>query len=129
MAAKRVFISFDFDNDQDLRDALVGQAKLPDSPFTIQNWSVKEPFSGNWQEKVRRRIRQTDLTIVICGDHTHKASGVAAELRITREERKPYFLLNGHKEKIGKKPTSALPNDTLYRWTWPNLKKLVGGER
>ena len=129
MAAKRVFISFDFDNDQDLRDALVGQAKLPDSPFTIQNWSVKEPFSGNWQEKVRRRIRQTDLTIVICGDHTDKASGVAAEVRITREVRNPYFLLSGRKGKVGKKPTSALSSDKLYKWTWENLKELVGGGR
>lgn len=129
MAAKRVFISFDFDNDQDLRILLVNQAKNPDSPFAIQDWSVKEPFPGNWQEKVRRRIRQTDLTIVICGNHTHRASGVAAELRITREVGKPYFLLNGRKGKIGKKPTSALPSDKLYKWEWENLKKLVGGER
>lgn len=129
MAAKRVFISFDFDHDAELRDALVGQAKRSDSPFTIENWSVKEPLPGNWQEKVRHRIRQTDLTIVICGDHTDKASGVAAELRITREVGNPYFLLNGRKERTGKKPTSALSSDKLYKWTWPNLKDLVGGGR
>jgi antiphage defense system Thoeris ThsB-like protein len=93
MAAKRAFISFDFDHDEDLRNLLVGQAKNPDTPFEIQNWSVKEPMTGDWKEKVWTRIRRTDLTIVICGESTHTATGVAAELSITREENKPYFLL------------------------------------
>ena len=53
MAMKRVFISFDFDHDEELRDALVGQAKNPDSPFSIADWSVKEPLEGNWKAKVR----------------------------------------------------------------------------
>ena len=44
MPMKRVFISFDFDHDEELRDALVGQAKNPGSPFSIADWSVHEPF-------------------------------------------------------------------------------------
>jgi len=35
MAKKRVFISFDFDNDKVLKDFIVGQSKRPDSPFEI----------------------------------------------------------------------------------------------
>ena len=35
MTTKRAFISFDYDNDKDLRNALVGQAKYPNSPFEI----------------------------------------------------------------------------------------------
>ena len=95
MTMKRAFISFDFDHDEELRNALVGQAKNPDSPFQIADWSVRERFETNWREQVRHRIRRTDLTIVICGEYTHQAKGVAAELTITREERKPYFLLRG----------------------------------
>ena len=70
MATKRVFISFDFDHDENLRSALVAQAKNPASPFSIADWSVKEKMEGDWVEKVRTRIRRTDLTIVICGEHT-----------------------------------------------------------
>jgi len=62
LADKRAFISFDFDHDEDLRNLLVGQARNPDSPFSIQDWSVKEPFSGNWKARVRERIRRTDFT-------------------------------------------------------------------
>ena len=129
MATKRVFISFDFDHDENLRSALVAQAKNPDSPFHIDDWSVKEAMTGDWIKKVRTRIRSTDLTIVICGEHTDKASGVAAELRITRKEGKPYFFLRGHPDGSIQKPTSALPSDDIYKWTWKNLKLLIRGER
>ena len=129
MAGTRVFISFDFDNDEDLRILLVGQAKNPDSPFAIADWSLKEALSGDWKEKVRKRIRAVDVVCVICGEHTQAASGVAAELTIAREEKKPYFLLQGRNGKTCAKPTTALTTDKIYEWTWPNLKALIGGGR
>ena len=129
MAMKRAFISFDFDHDAELRDALVGQARNPDSPFRIADWSVREPFDSNWRQKVRDRIRRTDLAIVICGEYTHTATGVAAEVTITREEGNPYFLLSGRAGKIGRKPTSARHSDKIYKWTWENLKRLIAGAR
>lgn len=129
MPMKRAFISFDFDHDEDLRVLLVGQAKNPDSPFNISDWSVKESLTGDWKEKVRQRIRRTDLTIVICGEYTHTATGVAAEVTITREEDKPYFLLSGRTGKTGRKPTSARQSDKIYKWTWENLKRLIAGAR
>jgi hypothetical protein len=127
--AARVFISFDYDNDPDLRTLLANQAKFEDSPFEIADWSVKEAFTGNWQEQVRKRIRQVGQMAVICGHHTDRATGVAAELRIAREEDKPYFLLRGRSSGTVKKPTSALGTDKIYDWTWPNLKLLIGGAR
>ena len=128
MRKKRVFISFDFDHDEDLRNALVGQARYPNSPFEIENWSVKEHLTGDWKEKVRIRIRRTDLTIVICGEHTHTAAGVAAELAMTREEDKPYFLLWGRKDKMCTRPRTALRDDEILEWTWDNLRKHIEGK-
>ena len=127
MATKRVFISFDFDHDRDLRRALVGQARYPNSPFFIENWSVKQHLIGDWQEKVRSRIRRTDLTIVICGEHTHTAAGVAAELAMTREEGNPYFLLKGRRDRMCTKPRNAFDSDYMYAWTWENLRKRIEG--
>lgn len=85
----RVFISFDYDHDSDLKNLLVGQAKNEDSPFEITDMSVKEELSGDWKEKVRQRIKKVDQVIVICGEYTDTASGVSAEVRITQEEEKP----------------------------------------
>jgi hypothetical protein len=129
MAAKRVFISFDFDHDEDLRNLLVGQAKHDDSPFEIKDRSLKEPLTGDWKEKFRRRLENVDVVAVICGEHCHNAAGVAAELRIAREEGKDYFLLKGRSEKACNKPSSARATDKMYDWTWPNLKALIGGSR
>lgn len=108
---------------------LVGQSRNPDSPFQIADWSVHEPQTGNWQEKVRQRIRRVDQVAVICGHHTRSSTGVAAEVRIAREERKPYFLLRGRATGMCQKPTSALTTDKIYNWTWENLKLLIAGRR
>jgi hypothetical protein len=127
--AIRLFVSFDFDHDEDLRNLLIGQAKNPDSPFAVADWSVREPETGNWQEKIRGRIRQVGQVAVICGQNTDSATGVAAEVRIAREEEKPYFLLAGRTAGGNKRPSTALSTDKMYRWTWENLKTLIEGGR
>jgi len=128
MSKKRVFMSFDFDNDEDLHNLLAGQSKNPDSPFELSDWSVKEPFDANWKEKVREKIRRTDLVIVICGEMTAFATGVNVEVQIAKEENIPYFLIWGRSAKSCSKPPAAV-NDKIYKWTWDNLKALVGGAR
>ena len=80
MAKTRVFISFDYDHDSFLKEAIVGQSKFPDSPFDLADWSVKEHIDGNWKAKVTTRIRSVDIVAVICGLHTNTAVGVSAEL-------------------------------------------------
>lgn len=125
---KRVFVSFDYDYDKTLKDFLIGQARNPDSPFEVHDWSIKEA-SPDWKVKARARIRASDVVIVICGEHTHQAVGVAIELQIAQEEGIEYFLLNGYNGQTGKKPTTAKADDKFYNWTWPNLKTLVGGGR
>ncbi len=129
MAKKRAFISFDFDHDKDLRGSLVEQTKHPDSPFRIKDGSVQEPITEKWKKKARELIRKADLIIVICGEHTHDAAGVTAEVTIVHEENKPYFLLKGRRRKACKKPRSARSSDKMYGWTWENLRRLINGER
>ncbi len=126
---KRAFISFDIDHDGGAKIMLAGQAKLQDSPFDFKDNSVKQHLTGDWEEKVRRRMNNIDFVIILCGMTTHTASGVAAELIIAKEENKSYFLLEAYPGKNCTKPTSATASDIVYRWTWPNLKNLVGGAR
>jgi hypothetical protein len=129
MARKRAFISFDYDHDEDLRMLLAGQARHPDSPFDFADRSIKEPLLGDWKEKVRRRMNNVDVLIVICSEWTNTASGVAAELRIARDASKPYFLLAGRSDRVCVKPSSAYSTDRIYKWTWDNLKALIAGNR
>ena len=129
MGKTRVFTSFDFDHDEDLRTLLIGQANNPDTPFDLADWSVKEPMTGDWKKEVRTRIKSVDQMMVICGEHTDKAAGVSAELEIAQEEEIPYFLLYGRSGKTCKKPKAAKSSDKMFKWTWENLMKLIAGQR
>jgi len=126
---KRVFISFDIDHDEETKRALAAQAELEDSPFEFTDASVKKHLPGDWREKVKRRMGNIDIVIVLCGERTHTADGVADELDIARETETPYFLLQAYKDKTCTTPTSASSEDKLYAWTWPNLKALIAGDR
>jgi hypothetical protein len=129
MARKRAFISFDYDHDEGAKIMLAGQAKHPDSPFDFADASVKEHLTGDWKDKIRRRMTNIDVVIVLCGEWTYLAKGVAEELTITREKAKQYFLLAAYADKNCTRPTTAMESDKVYKWTWDNLKALVGGAR
>ena len=125
----RIFVSFDFDHDEDLKNLFVGQARNAVTPFEVADFSVKEAFTGDWKKKVRGKIIQAEQIVVICGEYTDKAAGVSAEIDIARELGKPYFLLNGSSSKNFKKPKSAKNSDKVYKWTWDNVSSLLQGNR
>lgn len=129
MAKQRVFISFDYDNDEDIKIMLAGQSKLEDSPFEFTDASVKEALTGDWKEKVKGRLKNCDQMIVLCGTETDTATGVSAELEIAQGVKLPYFLLKGYPDKTCVKPKAAKSSDDIYNWTWDNLKLLIGGAR
>lgn len=124
--AQRVFVSFDYDYDNDLKNLLIGQARNADSPFEVEDWSVKTA-SAEWKKDARNRISRSDQVIVLCGKNTNTATGVNVELELADELGVPYFLLAGRDGAV--KPTSAKSSDKMYNWTWPNLKSLIAGNR
>jgi hypothetical protein len=124
---KNVFIRFDYEHDEAAKILLTRQARLPDSPFEIADVSESAPLTGDWGDNVRRRMDNIDVVIVICGENAYLAKGVAAELTIAQEKNTPYFLLTAYANKTSTKPTSAMPSDKVYEWTWDNLKTLIGG--
>ncbi len=126
---KRVFISFDYDHDSDIKGSLVAQAKNVDSPFEIVDMSIKEAIDQNWKFYARKRIKRCDCVIVLCGLYTNSAKGVTAELSIAQEGRIPYFLLKGRDSYYVTKPVGAKTTDKIYNWTWNNLKLLLEGNR
>lgn len=126
---KRTFISFDYNNDEKAKIMLAEQAKKSDRPFDFKDNSVKNHLTADWEEKVRCRMDNVDVIIVLCGTETHTARGVAAELRIAKEKKKSYFLLAAYSDKHCTKLTTASSADKVYNWTWDNLKNLISGSR
>lgn len=126
MARKRVFISFDYDYDSGAKHMLAGQAVNSDSPFDFIDASVKAHLTGDWKEKVRKRINNVDIVLVLCGEHTNRAVGVAAEVAIAKDCGKRVIYMSAYKEKKCVLPQGSGWFDTLHDWTWPNLKRLIG---
>ena len=123
MSKKRVFVSFDFDNDPDLKALIIGQSRLPDSPFKITDMSLKEAApERNWQDKARRAIKHSEIVLVMVGSQTYRASGVLKEGAMAREENKPIVQLIGHKDRSHPRVPNA---GRFYSWNWPNLKNLL----
>ena len=123
MASKRVFVSFDFDHDKIVKDFVIGQSKLPDSPFTVIDTSLKEAApEATWEDKARIAITRSDAVMVMVGRYTHKAPGVLKEVQMARDAGKPIFQIIGYKDG----DYTAVPNaGRLYRWSWANLKQLL----
>ena len=125
MAKTRVFVSFDFDNDRVLKDFIIGQAKLADSPFEVVDVSLKEAApEKDWEAKARRAISGADKFLVMLGPRTAKASGVLKEVAMATDLGKPKFQVIGYKD--GSRDWAVPGGGSVYSWNWENLKKLLG---
>ena len=124
MAKKRVFVSFDFDNDKVLKDFIIGQSRLTDSPFEVIDTSLKEAAPmKTWEDKARAAIKRSNIVVVMVGPKTYKAPGVLKEVGMAREEGIPIVQVIGYKDRN----YTAVPNaGRLYAWNWDNMKKLLG---
>lgn len=121
---KRVFVSFDFDHDRALKDLILGQAKLTDSPFEVIDHSLSEAApEHNWESKARAAIKRADLVLVVVGRHTHRAHGVLKEVQMARDEDVPIVQIIGYRDG---KYTPVASAGRLYAWNWDNLKRLLG---
>jgi hypothetical protein len=120
---KRIFVSFDFDNDRVLRDFVIGQAKNPDAPYSVIDHSLKESApEKDWEEKAESAIRRSDIVLVMVGPKTHRAQGVLKEVAMARRAKVKIVQIIGYKEG---KYTPVPDAGQLYSWTRENLKTLL----
>ena len=124
MAKKRVFVSFDFDNDKALREFIIGQARNSESPFEVADHSLKEAApQRDWEAKARRAIGRSEVFIVMLGPKTKKASGVKKEVAFANELGKKKFQIIGYRD--GSSDWRVPNAGRVYAWSWDNLKKLL----
>ena len=124
MAKKPVFVSFDFDNDRALKEFIIGQSKLADSPFEVVDNSLKEAApEKDWLDKARSAISRSEVFMIMLGPKTRTAPGVLKELKIANELKKTKFQVIGYKDGL---ETWAVPDGgRTYSWNWDNLKTLL----
>lgn len=119
MSKLRVFVSFEFDKDNQLKGSFVSQAKEY-SPHRVVSFS-KSHAEQEWQGKARSAIQECEIVIVLVGQDTHNAPGVKTEVKIARRLKKPIFQV------VPQEATyTGLPGlDEPIRWKWKNINKKI----
>src|SRR5260370_39668953 len=124
MAKTKLFVSFEFDNDKILRDFIIGQAKVPDSPFEVSDYSLKEAApEKNWEAKARAAISRADKFVVMLGPKTNKAPGVKKEVAMANDLGKTRFQIIGYTE--GSRDWAVPGAGVTYISYCDNLNKLL----
>ncbi|UYY83104.1 TIR domain-containing protein [Arthrobacter sp. YA7-1] len=124
MATKVVFIAF-AKEDEPTRNLFTGQRVNPATPFEFTDMSVKEPYSSEWKEKVRTRIRRSHGVIVLISRNTPAADGQLWEITCAVEEGVPLlgiWIEDNYRIKpkeMGLSPCKA--------WTWANIADFIDG--
>jgi len=110
----RAFVSFDLDHDNDLKLRLCEQAGAPNSRVEVFDYSVRE-VADDWHDKLRKRVANVDLVLVVCGAYTDRAANVNTELELAIEANVPYLLLDG-RPTLAHVPAVARQVQGLVEW-------------
>ena len=120
MAKTRIFVSFDYETDYQLKETLIGQANQQDSPFSVADFSLQERQpESDWLSKAQSAIARCDVFVTILGQNTHNAPGVLKEINVAKGLNKRRFQLRPQ----GKRWQPMSGGGKLVVWTWANLQK------
>ncbi len=115
IATLKIFVSFEYDKDNELKNNFIRQAK-EHTQYKIENHSLNEVYpNDHWKGKARSAIRQCDVVVVLIGQDTHNAPGVKVETAIACSMNKPIIQV-----KPQRRPYRGLPYidkpPILWRW-------------
>ena len=122
MSTKTVFIAF-AKEDEATRNLFTGQRVHPDTPFEFTDMSVKEPYSSEWKERVRTRIRRSDGVIALISSDTPQASGQLWEISCAAEEGKP--ILGVWIEDAYRTKPTEMGTAPCVQWTWKSIADFI----
>jgi len=122
-----VYIAFDYD-DIGVKQSLIAESKRPDCPWNFVDNSINRDIPRRWTAVAERLIKASDCVIVLCGEQTHQADGVATEMQLAQKHGKRYFLLSGTRTGTPTPPRHARANDKIWTYRWPTVKTLLEGE-
>ena len=117
MATVNIFVSFEFDKDQELQNNFYQQAKNL-SPHRIVDSSLHETYPDNdWKDRARNAIRRCDAVVILIGEDTHNAPGVKVEVDIARSLGKPVIQVRPQG-----RPWQGLTSlETPIPWKWQRI--------
>lgn len=120
MADKKViFVAFAIEDERQ-RDFLKGQSLNTKSPFEYVDMSVKEPYTSEWKERVRTRIRRSDGVIALVSKNSLSSSGEKWEIQCAKEEKKKLRGIWAYTN-----DRTNLEGVNTVVWSWDNITAFI----
>ena len=125
MAKVKVFLSFEFDKDNELHHNFYAQAARGDSCHEIEDYSLKEAYKphndSSWLKKAKDLISRSDIVIVVTGQDAHNALGVEKEVTIAHQQCKPIFQIRPQNRTSG--PVRGAGDE--IPWDWKKIEAKI----
>ena len=120
MASLNIFVSFEFEKDQDLKNNFYRQAQ-DETHHRVHNCSLNESYPDQgWKKKAKDAIASCDAVVVLIGPNTHNAPGVIVETDIARSLNKPTIQVRPQGRPY--KGLTRLGEPIPWRWDTINEK-------
>ena len=117
----RVFVSFEYERDLANARNLIAQAQYRYGRSVV-DMSLSEPYradTGEWVNKARAAISNSDVIIVLLGPNTHNAPGVTREIKLAKSLGKPVIQVRPQAKAW--RVHQLLTEENLIVWKWKNL--------
>ena len=124
MANKRIFVSFP-EQDSNLRDLLVGQARNAKSPFEFIDMSVHTAWDSAWKTKCRTKIKGCDGLIAIITPNTYGADGQIWEIECASQENVRILCIKTSEYSPSERTKSIIGSRRVYNWDWDTIDNFL----
>jgi len=115
MAVLNIFVSFEYDKDNDLVNNFFQQAKELTS-YRVRNKSLRKDYHDEaWKREAREAIRECDVVVVLIGQDTHNARGVIVETDMARSLGKPVIQVKPQNRTY--QGLTRLDDPIPWKWT------------
>lgn len=126
MSIPRAFISFDFDNNEKQKKYFIGQCKNSRTPFSIYDWSAKEPMKqSEWEQIVEDKMKKTNMCIVLVGRHMKSATGVNKEIAMAKKNNVPVFGVYVDDANSTSTLPIGLQRNKTVAWNWVKIADMI----
>ena len=120
MPTLNIFVSFEFDKDNDLKNNFYEQAKR-NSTHRLRDCSLNETYRDErWKRKARQAIGECDAVVVLVGQDTHNAQGVIVETDMACSLNRPVIQVRPQHRTY--KGLTRLKEPIPWKWKTINAK-------
>ena len=129
MSTLNIFVSFEFDKDNDLKDNFYEQAREL-TQHRVRNCSLNEAYPDEtWRRRAQEAIRECDVVVVLIGEDTHNAQGVIVETDMARSMNKPVIQVRPQKRTYNGLTRLGEPIPGKWRVINAKLDEISSGSR